>query len=52
MQGDMGATPLFYAIMQNSVPLVQALISKGAKSNTTIAFEEEVCMSCYMFPFI
>ncbi|ELT91784.1 hypothetical protein CAPTEDRAFT_205426 [Capitella teleta] len=39
--GDMGATPLFYAIMQNNITLVSELMSKGAKPSTTITFEEE-----------
>ena len=38
----MGATPLFYAIMQNNIEMVEALCKKGAKITTTIAFEEEV----------
>ena len=49
----MGATPLFYAIMQNSVALVSALVAKGAKVTTTITFEEEVrSSSLKSFPYI
>ena len=38
----MGATPLFYAIMQNNIEIVDALCQKGAKINKTISFEDEV----------
>jgi len=43
-QGDMGATPLFYAIMQNSYKIVNLLYNKGAKIDVTITFEEQVCL--------
>ena len=41
-QGDMGATPLFYAIMQNNTAVIEMLREKGAKIDTTITFQDEV----------
>ncbi len=42
VQGDMGATPLFYAVMQNSLELVRLLCDLGSRVDTTINFEGEV----------
>lgn len=41
-QGDMGATPLFYAILQNDTELVRLLCQHGAKVDSIITLEDEV----------
>lgn len=41
-QGDRGATPLFYALKQGNLPMVQLLLEYGARIDITMKGEGEV----------
>ena len=40
----MGATPLFYAISQNNTEMVQLLCKHGARIDSLITLQDEVCI--------
>lgn len=42
LQGDRGCTPLYYALRQGNLPMVQMLLEFGARIDITMKADAEV----------